>query len=122
MHKKILIIENDRFILEALELTLAHEGYKTQSVQHLDTLKFVDWTAIELILIDHSLDAYNGHILCSKLKNQAISKHIPVILLSTHPYLQKISHDAGADDYLEKPFDIGKLLRIVSNCFPREVE
>jgi len=122
MDKRILIIESDKSILEALELTLTHEGYQTNSIQYMDRLKNVDWSVIELILIDHSMDAYKGHVLCTKFKAEDLSKHIPVILLSTHPHVQKISRDAGADGYLEKPFDIGRLLTVVSDYIPQNLD
>ena len=53
-----------------------------------------------------------GTELCRKLKEEDGTSHIPVIVLSTHPQIQKVK-DVCADEIVEKPFDIDGLLEVI---------
>jgi len=51
-----------------------------------------------------------GRDICKQLKSQASTKHIPIIMISARQDTEKIAEEAGADDFVAKPFDIFKLL------------
>jgi len=53
--------------------------------------------------------AHGGEI-CKQLKNQSFTKHIPIILISANKDIEAIARDAGADDFISKPFNMNPFL------------
>ena len=72
------------------------------------------FTLPDLFLIDKQLSGYDGLDICRHLKNQAHTKNIPVIMISASPNIGALSKEAGADAYIEKPFEVKDLLRLVN--------
>lgn len=110
-HKKILVVDDDLGILEALQAMLQEEGYVVivaDNGSYVENLSAPDLP--DLILLDILLSGKDGRIITSKLKNQVNTCHIPIILLSAHPNLQRDAQSCGADDFVAKPFDIDVLL------------
>ena len=109
MKKKIVIVEDDPGILEALRMIIEKETYDIQTLLNGKLLlKGLPYTP-NLILLDKRLPGMDGVEICKYLKTQQATKKIPVILLSAAPNLKSIAKEAGADDFIEKPFDILEL-------------
>jgi CheY-like chemotaxis protein len=68
----------------------------------------------DLFLLDKQLSGVNGMQVCQFLKSQPVTRDIPVIIVSASPDLDKLSKDAGADDFIEKPFKIKNLLALMT--------
>ena len=117
MSKKILVIEDDRGILDALRLTLEYAGYDvalTDKGEYVDKLKLVEKSELpDVIILDILLSGKDGRVICRKLKSEQETSHIPVIMVSAHPKAETSAKEAGADDFLAKPFNIQDLLAIV---------
>ncbi|MGZ3764623.1 MAG: hypothetical protein ACXVB0_19560 [Mucilaginibacter sp.] len=64
--------------------------------------------------MDNYLPNGHGDKLCLELKSNLLTKDTPVILMSTLNSLGNISKDCDADAYLEKPFDLNKLIQLVT--------
>jgi len=65
----------------------------------------------DLIVLDIMMDEMNGLEACKKLKNEMKTEHIPVIFLTAaHDTLKESAYEAGADDFMGKPFE-GAILR-----------
>ncbi len=64
-------------------------------------------------LLDKQLSGHDGLNVCKFLKNQPSTKNIPVIIVSATPGISKLAFEAGADDFIEKPFQIKDLLKLV---------
>lgn len=109
MSKKILIIDEDRDILELITFILEEKGFEVIASLSGNILDDVLEINPDLILLDDWLADLNGHKLCSILKTTPITKHIPVILISASMGLEQLSQDCFADSYIEKPFDIDLL-------------
>jgi DNA-binding response OmpR family regulator len=60
----------------------------------------------DVVLLDVRLGGEDGRVLCREIKQQYANQNIGVILLSASPELLKNYRSCGADDVLEKPFDI----------------
>jgi len=107
---KILIIEDEESIARFVELELKHEGYETDKAfdgrEGLDKALSSD---VDLIILDIMLPQLNGMEVLRRLR---ASKDTPVIMLTARDaVMDKVSGlDAGADDYLTKPFAIEELL------------
>jgi len=110
--KKILIVDNEESILEALGFILNEAGYKVETRLEIGVSK-VKKKLPDLILLDMRLSGKNGGEIAKKLKSDTETKNIPVILISASPINAKLVRKYGADDYIQKPFDIDFLLKKV---------
>jgi DNA-binding response OmpR family regulator len=110
--KRILIVDDDLAILKALDITLRDAGYETET--STKNGEYVERSLRrrlpDLMILDILLSGHDGRDICKKVKNQEETKGIPVILISAHPNAEKTAFDAGADDFLAKPFNIDDLL------------
>ncbi|MBH8599439.1 response regulator transcription factor [Thermoactinomyces sp. CICC 10523] len=110
MKKKILIVEDEKSITRFLELELRHEGYEVK-VAHdgrsaLRMMKEEDW---QLVILDIMLPDLSGIEICRRIRSD---NQVPIIMLTAKDAVpDRVSGlDAGADDYLTKPFAIEELL------------
>ena len=113
MNKRIIVLEDEKDILELMEIALEEEGYEVVAINHHEPLEYIIEFEPELILLDIRLPNGYGHILCHDLKANRETSRIPVILVSGADNLAKIAEECKADDYLAKPFNIDDLLRCV---------
>jgi DNA-binding response OmpR family regulator len=116
MNKHILIIEDDKGILDAVQMALEFEGYNitlADKGEYADELMKGTAPLPDLILLDILLSGMDGRLICKKLKKHSRTKHIPIIMMSAHPGAEKSVTEAGADKFLPKPFNIDDLLNTV---------
>ena len=109
-HGRILIVEDEEKIARFLELELTHEGYEVGKAADgrcaLDMALASTW---DLILLDVMLPQLNGLEVLRRVRRES---DVPVILLTARDaVMDKVSGlDAGANDYITKPFAIEELL------------
>ncbi len=113
--KKILVVDDDEGILEVVQIVLEGEGYQVQTCQNGKELLRLASTFPHLILLDVLLSGEDGRELCKQLKSNSVTRHIPVVMLSAHSDASKVADGSGADDFLEKPFDVDVLLAMVEH-------
>ncbi|TMC16683.1 MAG: response regulator, partial [Chloroflexi bacterium] len=113
MMKKILVVDDDESILEVVQIALESEGYHVQTITNSRGLQKLTNDRPDLILLDMILGGEDGRILCQRLKSNEETRLIPVIILSAHSDAGQVADTSGADDFLEKPFDIDALLDMV---------
>jgi DNA-binding response OmpR family regulator len=112
--KKILVVDDDKDILDSLSTILEMLGYDTQTTTKGDeTFLKIDTFKPDLIILDVLLAGKDGRHICKQLKTEEKTKHIPIIMISAHPGANKSANEAGADDFVAKPFDITVLLEKV---------
>lgn len=107
---KILIIEDDTYINNLIAKSLSKEGYSCQQAfSGTEGLLYAKTEQFSLAILDLMLPGINGEELLPQLKNDF---SIPVIVLSAKDSLDsKIDLlNAGAEDYITKPFEIGELM------------
>ena len=117
MSRKILLIEDEEKIARFVELELTHEGYEvTKSFNGREGLTLAESGEYELILLDVMLPELNG---LEVLRRLGWTSDIPVIMLTARDaVMDKVSGlDAGADDYITKPFAIEELLARIRVIF-----
>lgn len=110
--EKILVIEDDRDILELLTHQLSGEGYAIDIAESgEDGLRIARSEVPDLILLDLMLPGIDGYDTCRILKNDSRTELIPIIMLTAKSEEQDIvtGFEAGADDYITKPFSISVL-------------
>lgn len=111
---KILVVDDDNGILDAIALILEDEGYTTNTVSNGNTIiKKVLSFKPDLILLDVLLSGTDGRDICKKLKRDDQTKQIPIIMISAHPSAKETLKQYGADAFLSKPFGAKELLRII---------
>ena len=101
----ILICDDDKDIVSALDIYLTSEGYKTyKAYDGLEALKMVDQHDIQLVLLDVMMPGLDGIRTTAKLRE---SKNIPIILLTakSEDSDKILGLNIGADDYITKPFN-----------------
>jgi CheY-like chemotaxis protein len=113
--KKILIVDDEPDILEFLQIIFEDAGYVVATTDKSEYLEKLNKSSLpDLVLLDMLLSGKDGREIVKHLKSQQRTKHIPVIMFSAHPGAEKIALAAGANDFVEKPFDIDVLLKKIS--------
>jgi diguanylate cyclase (GGDEF)-like protein len=108
---KILLVEDNTLTVELLVTILADQHYTVDvATDGLAGLELVYSFAYDLILLDVMLPNLDGITFCQRLRSQG--NQIPILLLTAQDTVTNrvIGLDAGADDYLAKPFDLQELL------------
>ena len=122
--KCILIVEDERAIVEILKFNLKREGYDTlEALDGEAGLELARTEDPDLILLDVMLPKMNGFDICKNLREAGSS--VPIIMLTAREEeTDKVfGLEAGADDYMTKPFSMRELLaRVRANIRRRSLD
>ncbi len=108
---RILLAEDDRDLCRAVKALLERSGYTVDAVDNgADALDYAADTAYDGIVLDWMMPELDGVEALRRMRGQGIS--VPCLLLTARDAVEDrvTGLDAGADDYLPKPFDAGELL------------
>lgn len=111
MHTKLLIAEDDRAVRDALDRALRLEGYEViLTADGSEALTALERNRIDLIILDVLMPYVNGLSVCRTMRSRG--DRTPVLMLTArHEVGDRVAGlDAGADDYLTKPFALDELL------------
>ncbi len=108
--KKILVADDDTAILHVMTLMLEDDGYEVTSTLDGETVQKVQNELPDLVLLDIWMSGIDGKEICKQLKSQKKTKHIPIIMISANKDTRDIAKEAGADDFIAKPFEMQDLL------------
>lgn len=113
MAKKILVVDDDDGILEAIQLVLEEEGFTVETTPKGDeTFTKIRSFQPDLILLDVLMSGKDGREICKKIKaDKAFS--VPIVMISAHPFAKTGAIACGADDFIAKPFETDELLKKV---------
>lgn len=112
--KKILIADDDSGIVDALSYMLEYAGFAPLLLLSADDIHAqVQEQKPDLILLDIWLSHVDGRDVCRKLKSDNTTNTIPIVLLSAHKNTEEAAREVGADAYVEKPFEMNKLLEVI---------
>jgi CheY-like chemotaxis protein len=111
--KKILIADDDPGIRDIFQIIFEKAGYRIELKNNGDDLLENKFDLPDIFLIDKQLSGTDGLDICRFLKRQKLTRHIPVIMISAAPEIGKQALEAGAEAYIEKPFAVKDLLRMV---------
>ena len=109
-HKKLMIADDDTGIVDFLTILLEYEGYEVSSTYNGATLLDIESGFPDLILLDIWMSGVDGRDVCKKLKQKGTTQNIPILMISASSDIERSAMDAGADDFLAKPFDMEELL------------
>ena len=120
---RVLIVEDERRLAEALGQIMAEQRYQTDVVYDgADGLDYALTEQYDVIVLDVMLPKLDGFEVASRLRHAHVST--PILMLTARDEMpDKIAGlDHGADDYMTKPFDIGELLARVRALTRRQGE
>jgi DNA-binding response OmpR family regulator len=112
--KKILIVEDDKDILDAIQIILERENFVVATTtKGEETYRKIKSFDPDLIVLDVLISGNDGRTICKKIKSEKATKHIPVIMMSAHPSAVKEYKEYGGNDFLAKPFETNELLFMI---------
>ncbi len=112
--KKITLVEDDPDLREMLQVVLKSNQYSVEAFANGEAFMQHSGEPPDLFLIDVNLGGISGPEICQSLKADPRTKHTPIIIISAHPEVERLSREACADDYLTKPFSQKVLLLLLS--------
>ncbi len=113
MPDRILVVEDDRFIREIVATALTVEGYSVDVAEDGEQAwRYLSSQQPELVVLDIALPVIDGLTICRKLRARDDSGRTPVLVVSalTNRSIVRAALEAGADDFLDKPFDLSDLV------------
>jgi len=107
----IVVVDDDADIGLMIKSILTYHKYKvvafTSAEQMLLQLNNIQPS---LIIMDMLLSGTDGREVCKALKASSVTREIPILMISAHPNAKETCLAAGANDFLEKPFDMDALV------------
>jgi DNA-binding response OmpR family regulator len=111
--KHLVIVDDDPAMQDAFNLIFERAGYAVTIYANGNALLHASFPLPDAILLDRQLSGADGIDICRTLKQRAKTKNIPIIMLSASPHVEQLALQAGADDFVEKPFKLKELLQMV---------
>lgn len=117
LSETLLLVEDNDEVLEYLEKQFEKEYHIQKAGNGMEALRQMEHKVPDLIISDVMMPEMDGLALCKQVKAHASWSHIPVILLTAKTMPNQITEgfQAGADEYIVKPFDIALLRMRVKN-------
>ena len=121
MNENILVVDDDAELRKVLSSILSEEGYSVKTVENgKQAIGVCEKTRFDLALIDIKLPDMEGTELLHRLKEK--QPHLVMIIITGFPTIENAmgAVNEGADGYILKPFEIGKLLQAVRKHLNKE--
>lgn len=128
MAVKILIADDDPDIRDILKISLSEENYEViEAANGEEALNSIHTKSPDLVLLDYQMPILDGREVCRLVKKDLLLRHLPIIMVTGKGEVSdKIGGiDAGADDYIVKPFEPKELLariRMIIRRTERDLE
>ncbi len=104
----MLLVDDDPDILDVLEITLSEDNYDISKAKDgEEALKVIRSRPFDLIILDHNMPKMTGREVCAEIKKDILLRHIPVLMVTGKGEVHDkvCGLEAGADDYIVKPFE-----------------
>jgi len=105
--KTVLVIEDDLDIGMMIKLMLRYKGFEVTLVEQMEEVgDILKRSPPNILIMDMLLSGSNGVEICKELKSNVATSRIPIIMMSAHPDAKTSCLQAGANDFISKPFDM----------------
>ncbi|HSU29219.1 MAG TPA: response regulator transcription factor [Chitinophagaceae bacterium] len=113
----ILIVDDDLDISFMLKMMLEYKGYSVSIAERVEQVPdILRSKPINLVIMDMLLSGVNGVDVCKSLKEGKDTAMIPIIMISAHPFAKESCLEAGANDFISKPFEMADILSKISRA------
>ncbi len=119
---KVLVVDDEEYIQHILNFSFGAEGYEVITAANgAEAIEKAVNEKPDVIVLDIMMPKMDGYEACKKLKSDPQTKAIPVILLTAkgRDVDRRLGSDAGADDYVVKPFSPGRLIERVEGMIKK---
>jgi signal transduction histidine kinase len=119
----LLVVDDDAANREVLSRRLQRQGHEVRTASSgREALQLMNKTAFDLVLLDIMMPDMDGHEVLSRIKADEALQHIPVIMISALTEVQSVVRciEAGAEDYLAKPFNPTLLKARIGACLEKK--
>lgn len=113
--QRILVIEDDPDILNALNIALASVGFDVDVMLSGKSILLNQFAVPDLFILDKRLPDVDGLDLCRYLKSKPNYRTVPVIVISASPKVRKKALESGATLFIEKPFAMQDLVEAIKS-------
>jgi CheY-like chemotaxis protein len=122
MKRKILLIDDEPFLLKVLLVRLKHWGYDAMGAEDgPEGLETMRKNRPDLIILDKEMPGMNGDEVAHIVKMDHELNHIPIIMISADvESLETSAHESGVEGFLPKPFEAEDLLDMIQKLLPPE--
>lgn len=120
---KILVADDDAEFVSVVRDFLEHEGYETMAAfEGIRTVEIANKQHPDLILLDLMMPAGRGDSVLRTLRSRMETEKIPVIVVTavSKPDVQEEAKKAGANDFLQKPYQAKSLLEKIRTLLPKQ--
>jgi len=121
-NERILVVEDEQAIVEIVSQALKRHGFDVTTANDGDTALDMAYSLRpDLIILDIMLPRMDGWEVCRRLKSEAETKNIPIIMLTARREERDVVEglELGADDYMKKPFSLAELMARVKALLRR---
>ena len=118
---KILIIEDEKLLAESLKTLLEGKGFSVEvALDGITGAEYAELGVYDLLILDVMMPGLNGYEVARKVRSQRVST--PILMLTARSSVEDRIEglNAGADDYLSKPFDTRELLACIHTLLRRQ--
>lgn len=116
----VLIVDDNYHITQALSIMLGHEGIDCIALNETHSLlAIIDKRDPRVILLDVNMPGRDGYEVCREIKSNPKYDNVKIIMLTAMGTEEDIKRgvEAGADEYILKPFDPAKLCELLQTCY-----
>ncbi len=120
--KRILVVDDEIYIVHILEFTLTMEGYEVlTAADGEEALRRLEQDRPDLVVLDIMMPKVDGYEVLRRIRADEEFRQLPVILLSAkgRPIDRDTGLEIGADDYIVKPFSPRRLLQKIQDLLER---
>jgi DNA-binding response OmpR family regulator len=120
--KRILVVDDETYIVHILEFTLTMEGYEVlTAADGEEALRRLEQDHPDLVVLDIMMPKLDGYEVLRRIRADEEFRQLPVILLSAkgRPIDRETGLEIGADDYIVKPFSPRRLLEKIQDLLER---
>jgi DNA-binding response OmpR family regulator len=117
---RILVVDDDPDISMMLKLMLEYKGYSVTIVEKAnEAVNKLRESFFNMTIIDMLLSGVSGTDICREIRQEPEISDCPVLMISAHPNAKEICLEAGADDFIAKPFDMSHILTKVNSLISK---
>ena len=112
--KRVLIFDDDADILEVCSIVLESSGFEVLMQNNCEgVIGKLEQAAPDVVLMDNKIPPLGGIQASRDIRASAAFAHVPIVFFSANQDVARLAKEAGADYFIEKPFDLDKLVELI---------